>query len=140
MRAARAREVARIQGVLFALGAIFAIAAVAMVMQGCGGDSRGRALRGTLAAVDAAAAGFGEWDGRRQLEIVDGAETREAAEAELAAYRARRETVLLAFEVAYRAVAVAALDDGRDTLADAIEAAQAAFSLAEGLRSGKMTP
>lgn len=136
MRAARVREVARVQGVLLVLGATFIMAAAVIVLQGCGASSRERSLRTTLTAVDVAAAGFGEWDGKHQLAIVDGAETREAAEAALAAYRGKREAVLLAFEVAYRAVAVAALDDGRDTLDQAIAAAQAAFVLVEHLRTG----
>lgn len=113
------------------------LAAIALiVLVAACGATRAKTLRTTLAGVDATATGFETWDGEHQLAIVDQAETRDAAEAELAAYRARRDVVIAAFEAAYRTIAVAALDPDAGSIAPAIAAAQAVYQLVQQIRRG----
>lgn len=113
------------------------LAAIALlVLVAACGATRAKTLRTTLAGVDATAAGFETWDGEHQLALVGQAETRDAAEAELVAYRARREVVVTAFEAAYRALAVAALDPDAGSIAPAVAAAQTVFQLVQQIRRG----
>lgn len=79
------------------------------VLQGC--VSRQRALSATLVAVDTARIGFVTWDDSHQQEIVEKAADSDEAAAALEDYRQRRTSVLLGFELAYQAIARAALDD-----------------------------
>ncbi len=110
------------------------IAVIALALVACGGNARTRTLRTALASADAAVIGFESWDRDHQLDIVDRAETREAAEASLAAYRAEREKVVLAFEAAYRAIAAAALDPDEGDVTPVIDAVQAAYRAVQALR------
>lgn len=109
--------------------------AMVVMLAACGASSRERTLRTTLAAVDASAAGFETWDEQHQKEIVDKATSAEEATAAIAVYRLRREQVIAAFEVAYRALAAAALH-GDNAVGPALDAAEAAYHLLEQLRKG----
>lgn len=82
---------------------------MAAAWTGCGAAARERTLNATLVAVNAARDGFIEHDRLTQTAIVDAAATREAAVAELAAYRKKREPVIEAFTATYRALAIAAV-------------------------------
>jgi hypothetical protein len=88
-----------------------AIAIFMIIMAACGGSVTQRtsqALGTALGATNAARDQFSAWDKQHQLDIVDRATTREQAEAELAAYRAKRQKIVQAFTVAYGAIASAA--------------------------------
>jgi hypothetical protein len=78
----------------------------------CGGagvtEKAARSITTALEATNAARDQFVKWDEQHQLAIVDRASTREGAEAELAAYREKRQKVTRAFAVAYSAIASAA--------------------------------
>lgn len=82
------------------------------VAAGCGGgsftDHAHRSLNTALAATNAARDEFVAWDKAHQLELVDAAATKEAAEAALTAYRSKREPVLRAFTITYTTIAAAA--------------------------------
>lgn len=76
---------------------------------GCGPSTRDKAMSTTLLAVNSARDGFIEWDRHHQNALADSATSIEDGMAKLEAYRAKREVVLSAFEVAYRALAVVAI-------------------------------
>jgi hypothetical protein len=83
---------------------------VLLVLTSCATDSKRiqSALRSAITATDAAQVAFVTFDERRQAEIVSVAVTKEEAEVKIAAYRGRRQPVLLAFTSAYSALAAAA--------------------------------
>jgi hypothetical protein len=87
-------------------------AVLLLLAAGCGGasftDTTSKTLNTSLAATNAARDQFIAWDKAHQLEIVDGADTKEEAQAALAAYRAKRAPVLKAFTIAYTSIAAAA--------------------------------
>lgn len=86
------------------------ILALALVAA-CGASARQKSLRGSFVAVEAAAAGFVDWDAEHQDLIVNQlADDYADGERRLAAYRARRAPVVDAFAIAYRILAAAALD------------------------------
>lgn len=77
----------------------------------CGGsftDKAQKTLATSLEATNAARDSFLAWDKDHQQAIVEKASTREAGEAQLAAYRQTRRAVVKAFTVAYTAIAAAA--------------------------------
>jgi len=75
----------------------------------CGaGNKSQKAVATAFTAVQSAGDSFTAWDAERQLEIVDEAESREAAEAALADHRRRQAVVLEAFAYAYSAIGAAA--------------------------------
>ena len=67
-------------------------------------------LRSSLVAVNTAGDGFLVWDEQHKQKIVDESITYEEGEKDLSNYIAKRETIVLAFELAYRSLATAALD------------------------------
>jgi hypothetical protein len=75
---------------------VFAL--LAQLLMACGGH-RQKALATALAGVDGARDGFVQWDDAYQSEVV------------LTTYREQREHVVTAFELAYQALATAALSD-----------------------------
>ena len=82
------------------------------IVCGCGASTRQTTIRTALIAANAANAGFASWDGSHQLEIVRSAQSKAESDAALAAYRARRHDVILAFVALYQAIATAgALSD-----------------------------
>lgn len=89
----------------------------------CTQQDRANTLRASLTAVNTAKAGFIAWDRRHQMQIVDASKTREEAESALFAYRARRTPVVEGFEVAYRALAVAATQTDEPSLRGALATA-----------------
>jgi hypothetical protein len=129
-----------------------AIAAlVLVVLAACGGsftDKANKTLATSLAATNAARDQFLAWDKAHQLELVDGATTKDEAEAKLAAYRMKRQPVLKAFTAAYVSIAAAAamlplVDKGIKRefdliplLSDAVSAALAVKEGYDALRGG----
>jgi hypothetical protein len=81
-----------------------------LTLGACGASSRERALRSSLASVNTAQQGFLAWDKTHQDQIVQHATSLEGGTVAIQIYRARREAISLAFEVAYKAIAVAALE------------------------------
>lgn len=67
------------------------------------------ALDVSLSSLNAARDGFVAWDADHQLRLVEGADTKEAAKAALASYRADRKKVTAALLTAYGALSVAAV-------------------------------
>lgn len=84
--------------------------ALVLAVAGCGPSARDRALSTTLLAVNSARDGFIVWDRQHQNTIIDAATSAEDGEATLGAYRERRTGVMQAFEIAYRALAVGAIN------------------------------
>ena len=88
-----------------------AVALVALaLLAACGPSARTRTLHTTLATVDATRAGFIAYDDQQQAAIIDRSTSFEDGRAHLEAYRAARAGVVLAFEAAYRAIALALVD------------------------------
>lgn len=86
---------------------------VFVALAGCGASSRTKALKTTLASVDAARAAFVVWDDKTQARIVDEASSLDEGRAQLAAHRAKRDKLTGYFELAYRTLAAAlAAEDG----------------------------
>lgn len=113
----------------------YAALVLVVLLAACGASSRERALRTTLAAVDASAAGFETWDGQHQKAIVDQAKSADEATASITAYRLKREQAVAAFEVAYHAIAAAALH-GSAAIGPALKAAEEAYQVLEELKHG----
>ncbi len=81
------------------------------LLASCGASARQRHLRTALLAVDAASAGFVSWDADQQDLIVNQlADDYADGERRLAEYRSRRAPVVDAFAIAYRMLAIAAVD------------------------------
>jgi hypothetical protein len=105
----------------------------------CGPNAKQKALKTTLAGVNAARDGFVAWDYAHQQGIVDDATSLEDGKAKLKAYREKREKAVISFEIAYRALAVAALDLTAANVGEALRAAGDLFDLTRQLM-GKDTP
>lgn len=86
-----------------------AVALIALLSFGCGPSARDKALQASLISVNAARDGFLTWDDLHQKEIVKEAGTVADGEATLASYRQKRSLIVASFEVAYRALATAAI-------------------------------
>ncbi len=80
------------------------------IFGGCAASQRRDNLHAQLVSVNVARDGFVEWDALHQLEIVSGATTLADGQARLVTYRGARVQITNAFELAYRALAVAALN------------------------------
>jgi hypothetical protein len=88
--------------------AILVLATLCALAGACTKNERTDTLRASLIAVNAARDGFTTWDRQHQQALAESATTREAGEAALERYREQRKPVISGFEVAYRALAVAA--------------------------------
>lgn len=89
---------------------------VFVAFAGCGPGSRTKALRTTLASIDAARAAFVTWDDKTQTRIVDEASSLDEGRAQLAAHRVKRDRLTSYFELAYRTIAAALAAEDGDTL------------------------
>lgn len=90
------------------------------VTSACSSSQRGKTIHATLVAVNAARDGFAAWDRQHQQDLVAAATFKDEARAAVDAYRARRELVVASFEVAYRAIAVAATQSDEISLTAAL--------------------
>lgn len=78
------------------------------LMSACSKSQRADTLHASVVSVNAARDGFVAWDREHQQSIVDHATSHEDGVAALATYRSKRGPIMDTFEVAYRALAVAA--------------------------------
>jgi DNA-binding LytR/AlgR family response regulator len=83
---------------------------IAVVCPACGGSSKLRALQASKLAVDTIYTGMETFDRAHQIEIINGAKTRDEAITRIQAYRDQRAVIIEAFIVAYKALAAAAFD------------------------------
>jgi hypothetical protein len=81
---------------------------MAVLLTACTKNERIETLHASLLTVNAARDGFVAWDLPHQTAIVEAATSHEQGAAALAAYQAKRKPVVDGFEVAYRAIALAA--------------------------------
>lgn len=92
--------------------AILSLSLICMAMMissiSCTKNERIETLHASLIAVNSARDGFVAWDLPHQQAIVEAATSHEQGAAALAAYQAKRKPVVDGFEVAYRAIALAA--------------------------------
>lgn len=120
------------------LAAVVAVFLCLLVVNAaCSGSQRTKALRTTVIALNTARDGMLAFDQQHQLDLVNGATSREDGEAKLAAYRTKRIVVVNAFEVAYRAVAVAATASDNPSYETALQVAQVAIQAYHDLTGGK---
>lgn len=120
--------------------AVYLLPVVLLLAVGCGPNAKQKALRTTLTGLNAARDGFVGWDNVHQQGIVDDATSLEDGKAKLKAYRAKREKAVVAFEIAYRAVAVAALDMTTANVGEALRAAGDLFDLVRELMGNDTPP
>lgn len=113
------------------LGLVVLAAAVLLVT--CGPTTNQRAVKAALLSVNVARDGFVVWDRLHQAKIVQNATELVQARRDLAAYRAQRESVVLAFEAVYKALATAAIDPGDEPVRKALEAVKAMDTALHGL-------
>ena len=106
-----------------------------LILAGCP-DVHQKVLRGTLNGLNTARDGFVTWDMGHQTDLVEKAVTFEDGQNKLRTYRQDREKVVFAFEVAYKALAVAALDPSTATVAVVITAAKDVYDLIMLLKNG----
>lgn len=90
---------------------LLVFALLAQLLAACGGNQRQKALATALAGVDGARDGFVQWDDAHQKEVVLLATSYEDGLNALADYREQREAIVDAFELAYQALAAAALSE-----------------------------
>ena len=87
------------------------VVAFAVVVAACAGQAKHeKTLKTTLVSLNAARDGFVTWDRLHQEQIIKDAPSLAEGKSALATYREARQPVSLVFEVAYRGLAVAALD------------------------------
>jgi hypothetical protein len=110
-----------------------------LVLTGCP-DAHQKVLRGTLSGLNTARDGFVTWDMSHQSDLVEKAVTLEDGQNKLREYRQSREKVVYAFEVAYKALAIAALDPSTVTVATVITAAKDVYDLIVLLKNGAPKP
>lgn len=96
----------------------------AIIASGCGQSQRERTLRATFVATNAARDGFTKYDRDQQQKIAQTATSIEAGQAALAAYRKKRDEVVVIFEDVYRALVAATLANDTGSLDAAKKAAE----------------
>ena len=97
-------------------------------------SARDKALSATLVTVNAARDGFVAYDVSHQQSLLDSSADRATWDAKVATYRKKRELVVKAFEVTYRALAMAALEREPKTFALALEAAKQLAEIVNAFR------
>lgn len=90
---------------------------IALALVGAGCASHQAELKAAMTTLDAASSGFVAWDDTHQGDIAKHATSLAEGEAQIASYKEKRTHVLYTFNLAYRALAVAALDTSTDSLA-----------------------
>ena len=89
----------------------------------CGPNAKQKALKTTLISVNTARDGFVAWDDKHQQNIVKNATSLEDGQSKLKTYRDKRAKLEVAFAIAYKAVATAALDLKQENVTLALSAA-----------------
>lgn len=114
---------------------------VLCLLVACGASQREKTIKATLVAVNASRAAFGELDLTRQRAILSACNPPTCFEADynkqIAAYRATRESIVKAFEDAYRTIANAlALYDDQKSLQAVIDVASKLEELIVSVKTG----
>lgn len=123
--------------VAFICLAMFAIS----LMSSCTSAQRQDTLRASILTVDTARDGFIRWDRAHQQALVENASSREDVEAKIAAYRAHEQRdIQLSFEVAYRAIGVAATQTDQASLSAAARAVADLVASIQALRHASEAP
>lgn len=113
-----------------------ALVFVAVLVAACGPGAKERTIKTTLTGVNAARAAFVAWDDRAQNEIVDKATSMAEGQAALEEHRRRRVTLVTAFEGAYRAIALAAVDPSDLNVAEVVAAAATLWQVYKEITGG----
>lgn len=121
---------------IFLLLFVIVLIAGAITQTGCGPSAQQKTLRVSLTTVNAARDGFITWDDQHQQGIVEKATSLEQGKQALVDYRAKRERVVLGFEVVYKTIALAALDPTAANVAAALAAITEMTGLLKELRDG----
>ena len=103
---------------------LFVMCLMVLVASSCTPNKRTKTLHATLVAVNAARDGFTAWDREHQASLARTLPSREAIDQALDAYHAKRRPVVDSFEVAYRALAVAATQTDDMSLKTALDGAR----------------
>lgn len=106
-------------------------------LMACSKNQRVDTIHTTLLAVNSARDGFTAWDAQHQQALVAAATTREAAEQTVASYHDSRRPVVDGFEVAYRALAVAATQTDELSLSAALTTASELIDKVRSMIGGK---
>jgi hypothetical protein len=93
----------------------------------CAGSRQQKTIESTFHALNAAKDGFLIWDNSHQQSIVNRATSFEEGRIKIFVYREKREAIISAFEVAYRAIALAALDKSETNVDEALKRAKDVF-------------
>lgn len=112
------------------------LALLLALLVACGPGAKQRALDTTLSTLNLARDTFQAFDTARQNAIVERAETKAEAEANIAAWREKRDKVVQAFVIAYSALALASLEPTVENLATAAMHAKAVYDAVKELRGG----
>lgn len=104
-----------------------------MLFVACGPTARETTLRTTLITVDTARDTFGVWDQQHQGTLIATAQTADEARASIASYREKRLAVINGFDLAYKAIAHAAILLDDVSIANALAAAADLKSAIEAL-------
>lgn len=108
-----------------------------MLQSSCTKSQRTDTLRTSLISLNAARDGFTSWDRDHQQQIVDQSDSRDEALKALESYRDRRKPVAESFEVAYRALALAATQTDEPSLNAAIASSRELIDAVKALIGGK---
>ena len=110
------------------------VAVLVVLLAACGPSNRTNTIRTTLVSVNAARDGFLVFDEDIQTKIVDKSTSLADGQNKLDAYRAHRAEVVAAFEVVYRALAIAAVDPDKADLAEVLIEVKQLFYMLEKLK------
>lgn len=102
----------------------------------CTKSQRVDTIHATVVAVDAARDGFTSWDLAHQQALVDASASRDDATKAVAEYRLKQAQIVNGFEVAYRALAVAATQTDEPSLKAALAAASDLIDAIKRLKGG----
>lgn len=108
-----------------------------LLQSACTKSQRVDTLHASLVSLNAARDGFTSWDREHQQQIVDQATNRDDAVNALESYRDRRKPVAESFEVAYRALALAATQTDDPSLNAALASSRDLVDAVKALIGGK---
>jgi len=115
---------------------LLAFCLLVQALPACSKNQRSKTIHATLVSVDAVREGFVTWDRAHMAGIVEGSTSHDDGTAKLLAYRAKRQPILDGFEVAYRALVVAATQSDDPSLKAALAEAVKLIDSITKLRGG----
>jgi hypothetical protein len=119
---------------------LFRLLVILLLLVACGSTQRERTIKATLTAVNETRDAFVTFDQVTQSAIVDMAPTFERGSAMLAIYRKKREPVVEAFAVVYRAIAIAATANSDASVIGMLTAAKQIAAAWKQLKEGEYAP